>query len=156
MPKQAKLYPTKNIIGAKDLLAASRFIKDNVVLRKLCLLDLETMHAPVIHDGTFSDTLYFFSALAARYLRQLDLSAISITRVVVPTVIEYVTSPRRTLGRLQCNANSLTLPSTRKTGSPYTAPRRSPAPATTIIHVLSCALGHGVIKKERLSSFYMV
>ncbi|KAG0697592.1 hypothetical protein DFH29DRAFT_945379 [Suillus ampliporus] len=130
-----ELYLTKNGIGAKGLLAVSKFIKDNDVLRELCLsgnplstnADIIAQFTTalnssrlctlqLIHNGTLSDTFIraFLPSLSTRYLRQLDLSAINITRAVVPTIIEYVTSPRCRLDRLQCNANSLTLPGARE------------------------------------------
>ncbi|KAG2136669.1 hypothetical protein DEU56DRAFT_358086 [Suillus clintonianus] len=130
-----ELYLTKNDIGAKGLLAVSKFIKDNDVLRELCLsgnplsinVDVIAQFTTalnssrlctlqLIHNGTLSDTFIraFLPRLNTRYLRQLGLSAINITRAVVPTIIEYVTSPRCRLDRLQCNANSLTLPGARE------------------------------------------
>ncbi|KAG1753601.1 uncharacterized protein EDB91DRAFT_1285865 [Suillus paluster] len=130
-----ELYLTKNGIGGKGLLAVSKFIKDNDVLRELCLsgnplsTDADVIAQfttalnssrlctlQLIHNGSLSDTFVraFLPSLSTRYLRQLDLSAINITRVVVPTIIEYVTSPRCRLDRLQCNANSLTLPGARE------------------------------------------
>ncbi|KAG2041260.1 hypothetical protein BDR03DRAFT_947398 [Suillus americanus] len=130
-----ELYLTRNCIGAKGLLAVSKFIKDNDVLRELCLSGnpLSTnadvigqfttalnssrlCTLQLIHNGTLSDNFIraFLPSLNARYLRQLGLSATNITRVVVPTIIEYVTSSRCRLDRLQCNANSLTLPGARE------------------------------------------
>ena len=55
----------------------------------------------------------FLPRLATRYLRQLDMSAIDMTRAVVPIIVDYVKSPMCRLDRLQCNANSLTLPGAR-------------------------------------------
>lgn len=130
-----ELYLTRNGIGAKGLLAVSKFIKDNDVLRELCLsgnplstdADVITQFTTalnsskictlqLIHNGTLSDTFIraFLPSLNARYLHQLGLSATNITRIVVPTIIEYVTSSRCRLDRLQCNANSLTLPGARE------------------------------------------
>ncbi|KAG2342321.1 hypothetical protein BDR05DRAFT_976491 [Suillus weaverae] len=130
-----ELYLTRNGIGAKGLLAVSKFIKDNDVLRELCLSGnpLSTnadvigqfttalnssrlCTLQLIHNGTLSDNFIraFLPSLNARYLRQLGLSATNITRVVIPTIIEYVTSSRCRLDRLQCNANSLTLPGARE------------------------------------------
>lgn len=130
-----ELYLTRNGIGAKGLLAVSEFIKDNDVLRELCLsgnplsTDADVIiqfttalnssrlcTLQLIHNGTLSDTFIraFLPSLNARYLRQLGLSATNITRAAVPTIIEYVTSPRCKLDRLQCNANSLTLPGARE------------------------------------------
>jgi hypothetical protein len=76
---------------------------------RLCTLQL-------IHNGTLSDNFIraFLPNLRTQYLRQLDLSAVNLTRVVVPIIIEYVTSSRCRLDRLQCNANSLTLPGARE------------------------------------------
>ncbi|KAG1862803.1 hypothetical protein DFJ58DRAFT_725282 [Suillus subalutaceus] len=98
-----ELYLTRNGIGAKGLLAVSKFLKDNDVLRELCL-----------SGNPLSTNADVIAHLNARYLRQLGLSATNITRVVVPTIIEYVTSSRCRLDRLQCNANSLTLPGARE------------------------------------------
>ncbi|KAG2154247.1 uncharacterized protein EDB93DRAFT_191119 [Suillus bovinus] len=130
-----ELYLTRNGIGAKGLLAVSNFIKDNHVLRELCLsgnplstdsdviaqftaaLNSSRLYTlQLIHNGTLSDTFIraFLPSLNTRYLRQLGLSATNITRAVVPTIIEYVTSSRCRLDRLQCNANSLTLPGARE------------------------------------------
>jgi len=41
------------------------------------------------------------------------MSAIDMTRAVVPIIVDYVKSPLCRLDRLQCNANSLTLPGAR-------------------------------------------
>ncbi|KAG1826609.1 hypothetical protein EV424DRAFT_1471522 [Suillus variegatus] len=123
-----ELYLTRNGIGGKGLLAVSKFIRDNDVLRELCLSgdviaqfttalnSSRLCTLQLIHNGTLSDTFIraFLPSLNARYLRQLGLSATNITRVVVPTIIEYVASPRCRLDRLQCNANSLTLPGARE------------------------------------------
>lgn len=130
-----ELYLTRNGIGGKGLLAVSKFIRDNDVLRELCLsgnplsTDADVIAQfttalnssrlctlQLIHNGTLSDTFIraFLPSLNARYLRQLGLSATNITRVVVPTIIEYVASPRCRLDQLQCNANSLTLPGARE------------------------------------------
>ncbi|KAG2361849.1 hypothetical protein BDR07DRAFT_1485424 [Suillus spraguei] len=130
-----ELYLTGNGIGAKGLLAVSKFIKNNDVLRELCLsgnplsADADVIAQfttalnssricilQLIHNGTLSDAFVraFLPSLNARYLRQLGLSAINITRVAVPTIVEYVTSSRCKLDQLQCNANSLTLPGARE------------------------------------------
>lgn len=55
----------------------------------------------------------FLPRLATPYLRQLDMSAIDMTRAVVPIIVDYIKSPLCRLDRLQCNANSLTLPGAR-------------------------------------------
>ncbi|OJA21584.1 hypothetical protein AZE42_04117 [Rhizopogon vesiculosus] len=130
-----ELYLTTNGIGAKGLLAVSKFVKDNHVLRELCLSGnpLSTNEDVIayftdalnssrlctlqlIHNVTLSDTFIrvFLPRLRTQYLRQLDLSAISLTSVAVPIIMEYVSSPRCRLDRLQCNANSLTLPGARE------------------------------------------
>lgn len=130
-----ELYLTRNGIGAKGLLAVSKFIKDNDVLRELCLsgnplsTDADVIAQfttalnssrlctlQLIHNGTLSDTFIraFLPSLNAPYLRQLGLSATNTTRIAVPAIIEYVTSSRCKLDQLQCNANSLTLPGARE------------------------------------------
>ncbi|KAH7929935.1 RNI-like protein [Leucogyrophana mollusca] len=129
-----ELYLTKNDIGAKGLLAVAKFLHGNEVIRELCLSgnplttdrDIITKFAAalntsrlctlqLIHSGTLSDSFIcaFLPMLTTPYLRHLDLSAIGMTRAAVPAIVDYVSSPRCRLERLQCNANSLTLPGAR-------------------------------------------
>ena len=65
----------------------------------------------ILHSSSLGDSFaqVFLSQLSSPYLRELDLSAINMTRAIVPTLVDYVKSSRCRLDRLQCNANSLTL-----------------------------------------------
>ncbi|KAF9225846.1 RNI-like protein [Gyrodon lividus] len=125
-----ELFLTKNDIGARGLLAVVAFLRNNIVLRELCLSGNPLTTDPeviaefasalnssrlctlqILHNSSLGDP--FVQALVPRlttpYLRQLDMSAINMTRAVVPVLVDYVKSPRCRLERLQCNANSLTL-----------------------------------------------
>ncbi|KAI6124477.1 hypothetical protein EDD16DRAFT_1561942 [Pisolithus croceorrhizus] len=125
-----ELFLTQNDIGPHGLLAVAGFMKDNTVLRELCLSGNPlTRDADVIrefvtslnssrlctlqllHSNSLSDPFVqaFLPGLTTPYLRQLDMSAINMTRAVVPIIVDYVRSPRCHLERLQCNANSLSL-----------------------------------------------
>ncbi|KAI6019944.1 hypothetical protein F5J12DRAFT_968319, partial [Pisolithus orientalis] len=129
-----ELFLTQNDIGPKGLLAIAEFLRNNVVLRELCLSGNPlTKNADVIrefvtslnssrlctlqllHSSSLSDPFVqaFLPRLTTPYLRQLDMSAINMTRAAVPIIVDYVKSPRCRLERLQCNANSLSLPGAR-------------------------------------------
>lgn len=129
-----ELFLTQNDIGPHGLLAVAGFMKDNTVLRELCLSgnpltrDVDVIKEFVtslnssrlctlqlLHSSSLSDPFVqaFLPGLTTPYLRQLDMSAINMTRAVVPIIVDYVRSPRCHLERLQCNANSLSLPGAR-------------------------------------------
>ncbi|EGO03849.1 hypothetical protein SERLA73DRAFT_175528 [Serpula lacrymans var. lacrymans S7.3] len=129
-----ELYLTSNEIGAKGLQALSAYLSGNEVLRELCLsgnplaTDPDTVIAfaaalntsrlctlHLIHNGELSDDFVslFLPQLTTPYLRQLNMSAIGMTRMSVPVIIKYVSSAVCRLEGLQCNANSLTLPGAR-------------------------------------------
>ncbi|KAH7905528.1 hypothetical protein BJ138DRAFT_1013543 [Hygrophoropsis aurantiaca] len=129
-----ELFLTKNDIGAKGLLAIAEFLHGNEVIRELCLSGnplttdpavLSTFTAALntsrlctlqlIHSNSLSDPFIsvFLPQLTTPYLRQFHLSAIGMTREVVPIIVDYVSSPRCRLEWLQCNANSLSLPGIR-------------------------------------------
>ncbi|KAH7886924.1 hypothetical protein F5I97DRAFT_1073310 [Phlebopus sp. FC_14] len=125
-----ELFLTNNEIGSQGLLAVAAFLRDNAVLRELCLSGNPLTTDPAViaefasalnssrlctlqllHSSSLGDPFVqaFLPRLTTLYLRQLDMSAISMTHFVVPLLIDYVKSPRCSLERLQCNANSLTL-----------------------------------------------
>ncbi|KAI5996209.1 hypothetical protein EDD15DRAFT_2251039 [Pisolithus albus] len=129
-----ELFLTQNDIGPHGLLAVAGFMKDNTVLRELCLSgnpltrDVDVIREFVtslnssrlctlqlLHSTSLSDPFVqaFLPGLTTPYLRQLDMSAINMTRAVVPIIVDYVRSPRCHLERLQCNANNLSLPGAR-------------------------------------------
>ncbi|KAG6332112.1 hypothetical protein ID866_6980, partial [Astraeus odoratus] len=129
-----ELFLTQNDIGSQGLLAVAGFLRNNTVLRELCLSGNPlTRDAKVIaefvtalnssrlctlqllHCNLLSDPFVraFLPALASPYLRHLDMSAVNMSRAVVPIIVDYVKSPWCRLERLQCNANSLTLPGAR-------------------------------------------
>ncbi|KAL4066983.1 hypothetical protein V8B97DRAFT_1874322 [Scleroderma yunnanense] len=129
-----ELFLTQNDIGPRGLLAVTKFLRNNTVLRELCLSGNPLTRDPgviadfvtalnssrlctlqLLHSSFLSDPFVqaFLPRLATPYLRQLDMSAINMTRAVVPVIVEYVKSPLCRLERLQCNANSLTLPGAR-------------------------------------------
>ncbi|KIJ11201.1 hypothetical protein PAXINDRAFT_119093 [Paxillus involutus ATCC 200175] len=125
-----ELFLTKNDIGARGLLAVAAFLRNNSVLRELCLSGNPLTTDPeviaefasalnssrlctlqILHTTSLGDPFVrtFVPMLSTPYLRQLDIPAINMTRAVVPILADYVKSPRCRLERLQCNANSLTL-----------------------------------------------
>ncbi|KIK96628.1 hypothetical protein PAXRUDRAFT_138026 [Paxillus rubicundulus Ve08.2h10] len=125
-----ELFLTKNDIGARGLLAVAAFLRNNSILRELCLSGNPLTTDPeviaefanalnssrlctfqILHTTSLGDPFVraFVPILSTPYLRQLDMSAINMTRAVVPILADYVKSPRCRLERLQCNANSLTL-----------------------------------------------
>ncbi|KAI6040952.1 hypothetical protein EDC04DRAFT_2990503 [Pisolithus marmoratus] len=125
-----ELFLTQNDIGPQGLLAVAQFMKNNMVLRELCLsgnpltrdddvirefvasLNSSRLYTlQLLHSSSLSDPFVqaFLPRLTTPYLRQLDMSAINMTRAVVPIIVDYVTSPRCRLERLQCNANTLSL-----------------------------------------------
>lgn len=76
---------------------------------RLCTLQI--LHCSSLGD---SFVLTFLPLLTTPYLRELDLSAINMTRASVTALVDYVKSNRCRLGRLHCNANSLTLSGARR------------------------------------------
>jgi len=130
-----ELFLTNNGISAQGLLAVAAFLRDNTVLRELCLSGNPLTTDPdilaeftsalnssrlctlqILHCNSLGDpfVLTFLPLLTTPYLRELDLSAVSMTRASVPALIDYVKSNRCRLRRLQCNANSLTLSGARR------------------------------------------
>ncbi|KAG8216851.1 hypothetical protein J3R82DRAFT_7114 [Butyriboletus roseoflavus] len=130
-----ELFLTSNKIGAQGLLAVAAFLRGNTVLRELCLSGNPLTTDPdviaefasalnasrlctlqILHSNSLGDSFaqVFLSQLTTPYLRELDLSATSMTRAIVPTLADYVRSTRCRLERLQCNANSLTLSGARR------------------------------------------
>ncbi|KAF9234254.1 hypothetical protein BU15DRAFT_79211 [Melanogaster broomeanus] len=124
-----ELFLTKNDIGTQGLLAVAAFLRDNTVLRELCLSGNPLTTDPkviaefasalnssrlctlqILHSSSLGDQFVqaFLPRLTTPYLRQLDMPAIDMTRAVVPTLVDYVKSPQCHLERLKCNANSLT------------------------------------------------
>ncbi|KAH0826606.1 hypothetical protein J3R83DRAFT_4969 [Lanmaoa asiatica] len=130
-----ELFLTKNEITAQGLLAVAAFLRGNTVLRELCLSGNPLTTDPgviaefasalnssrlctlqILHSSSLGDSFaqVFLPQLTTPYLRELDLSAINMTRAIVPTLADYVRSTRCRLERLQCNANSLTLTGARR------------------------------------------
>ncbi|KAM5543498.1 hypothetical protein V8D89_002749 [Ganoderma adspersum] len=117
-----------NRIGNRGLLAISRYLRDNTLLKELFLQGntftgnpevavvfalavnashLETLSLTTNPKLTDSFAAHFLPLLDSPHLGEIHLSVVGLTRASAPHIIEYITSPRCQLHTLKANGNNL-------------------------------------------------
>ncbi|KAI1783310.1 hypothetical protein LXA43DRAFT_931483 [Ganoderma leucocontextum] len=117
-----------NRIGNRGLLAISRYLRDNTLLKELFLQNnaftgnsdvavvfvlavnashLETLSLTTNPKLTDTFAAHFLPLLDAPHLGEIHLSVVGLTRVCASHIIEYITSPRCQLHTLKANGNNL-------------------------------------------------
>ncbi|PIL23162.1 hypothetical protein GSI_14471 [Ganoderma sinense ZZ0214-1] len=117
-----------NRIGNRGLLAISRYLRDNTLLKELFLQNnaftgspevavvfalavnashLETLSLTTNPKLTDTFAAHFLPLLDAPRLGEIHLSVVGLTRASAPLIIEYITSPRCQLHTLKANGNTL-------------------------------------------------
>ncbi|RPD63163.1 RNI-like protein [Lentinus tigrinus ALCF2SS1-6] len=117
-----------NNIGNRGLLAISRYLRDNTVLKELFLQnnafvgdpDVAMVFALAINSSRLeilslttnpglTDTFvaHFFPLLDAPTFHEIHLSVAGLTHESAPHIVEYITSPRCQLHTLKANGNQL-------------------------------------------------
>ncbi|OCH86714.1 RNI-like protein [Obba rivulosa] len=128
--KISEISLNTNGIGDRGLLAISRYLRFNTSLKELFLQNNALAGSPpVIKDFTdalntsnlellslasnidLSDTFvtHFFPNLDSPHLQEVHLNMLGITQSSVPTIIEYISSPRCLMHTLKINGNRLGL-----------------------------------------------